>query len=77
MRPSEKVPTENLLAGMTVVPVSEKIARQAGALRNQIRPRKILLPDCLIAGTAIVAECMLLTFNYKDYPFVQIKFYHP
>lgn len=75
MRPSEQTATEALLAGLTLLPVTEPIARTAGALRAHAGPRKIMLPDCLIAATAMEESCLLLTFNRKDYPFPQLRFY--
>ena len=75
MRPAEKEDTEKLVAGMTLLPVTEPIARKGGELRNHARPRNILLPDCLIAATTLEEECLLLTFNTKDYPFPDVVFY--
>ena len=77
MRPAEKEDTEKLVAGMTILPVTESIARRGGRLRNDARPRNILLPDCLIAATALEEECRLLTFNEKDYPFSDVVLYGP
>ncbi len=75
MRPAEKEDTERLVAGMTLLPVTESVARRGGELRNHARPRNILLPDCLIAATALDEECYLLTFNEKDYPFPDVVLY--
>lgn len=75
MRPAEREATEALMAGLTLLPITEPIARAAGTLRAHAGPRKILLPDCLIAATAIEEECLILTFNRKDYPFSQLQFY--
>ncbi len=69
MRPQEKEATENLISGLILLPVTETIARKAGTLRQQIGHRKILLPDCLIAATALEEKCVLMTGNRKDYPF--------
>lgn len=75
MRSSEKNSTEKLLSGFNLLPVTESIARQAGSLRNQQKTRHILLPDCLIAATAMEHRCALLTFNLKDYPFEALDLY--
>ncbi len=73
MRPSEEEETENLIVGFTIIPVTEAIARKTGELRQH--GRKILLPDCLIAATAMLEDCLLLTGNRKDYPFKGLKFF--
>lgn len=75
MRVSEKDSTEKLLSGFHLLPVTEAIARQAGFLRQQKKARPILLPDCLIAATAMEHHCALLTFNLKDYPFEALDLY--
>ena len=75
MRPSEQEVTEALLDGLTLVPVTETIARRAGTLRYHARPKNVLLPDCLIAATALEEGCLLLTFNRKDYPFGGLEFF--
>lgn len=75
MKPSEEAATETLIEGLTLIPVTEKIARRAGALRRQAHSRKTLLPDCLIAATALEEECLLLTFNKKDFFFTELEFY--
>lgn len=72
-RPSVKEATEGLLEGMTMIPVSESIARRGGDLRRSFTG--ILLPDCLIAATALEEGCLLLTFNRKDYPFPGLRFF--
>lgn len=77
MRLKEKEETENLLAGITIIPVDENIARKAGYLRSSIKNNKQLLADCLIAASAILNNCTLLTFNVRDFPFQEIHFYDP
>lgn len=74
MRPSEEKDTEELLSGLNILPVGDGIARHAGHLRKNAA-RNILLPDCLIAATALLEDCALLTFNRKDYPFKGIRFF--
>ena len=75
MRPEEKEATEALVEGLILLPVTETIARRAGALRRQVGSKKILLPDCLIAATALEDQCLLMTFNQKDYRFPNLLFY--
>ncbi|MBI2083226.1 MAG: type II toxin-antitoxin system VapC family toxin [Deltaproteobacteria bacterium] len=73
MKLSEAAVTEDLISGFTLITVSESIARRAGALRR--RHSRVLLPDCLIAATALEENCTLLTGNRKDYPFEGIQFF--
>lgn len=73
MRPSEEKQTDEFLKGFEIIPVSEGIARLAGNLRN--RHKRVLLPDCLIAATALSEGAALLTFNGRDYPFTGLSFY--
>lgn len=73
MRAAEESATEALVGGFTLVAITEAIARRAGALRARIK--KVQLPDCLIAATALEEECVLLTFNTKDYPFPNLRLY--
>lgn len=73
MRPTEEKATEEFLKGFEIIAVSEKVARIAGALRNH--HKRILLPDCLIAATALSECSSLLTFNRRDYPFDGLEFY--
>lgn len=54
-----------------VAPVTEEIARQAGALRRQyLRSHGLALPDAFIAATALSRGAILVTFNRKHFPMV-------
>jgi hypothetical protein len=75
MRPSEKADTEALIAGLTPLPVTEQIARRSGELHQKKDKKKFLLADCLIAATALVEGCLLLTFNKKDFQVDGLQFY--
>lgn len=77
MRESEKPETEALLEGLALLPIDEAIARKAGALRHRTKSKKSLLPDCLIAATALLKDCQLLTFNRRDYQHQELNFYSP
>ena len=72
MKPHEKEKTEAFISGFNLIEINEAIARHAGGLRNQYK--QIGLADCLIAATALKEDCLLLTFNYKDYPFEKLRF---
>ena len=60
-----------------VVPVSDKVAEQAGAYREIYRRKGIVLPtiDALIAATAILHSHCLVTRNRKDYPLPELDMY--
>lgn len=61
-----------------VINLNKKIVELAGKFRQEFKNTKgILLPviDTLIAATAILEKCQLVTRNKKDYPMPEIKFY--
>ena len=53
---------------MTCIPVTEAVARRAGALGRQWGRRTGDLPDLLIAATALEAGLELVTLNVRDFP---------
>lgn len=57
--------------------LNQKIAELAGKFRWEHKTKGISLPtvDSLIAATAILEKCQLVTRNKKDYPMKEIKFY--
>ncbi len=61
---SETVLIEALLSLFTTVPLDYKVAKKAGELRNK---SGVLLPDCIIAATAVTLECKVWTMNIKDF----------
>ncbi|MBI2039629.1 type II toxin-antitoxin system VapC family toxin [Candidatus Microgenomates bacterium] len=61
-----------------VLNLNKKTVELAGQYRQEYKKTKgILLPvvDTLIASTAILEKCQLVTRNKKDYPMSDIKFY--
>jgi predicted nucleic acid-binding protein len=54
-----------LLAGMDELPVDRRVAERAGLLRREL-PR-LLMPDALIAATALVYSLPLHTKNTRDF----------
>lgn len=57
--------------------LNQKIAELSGQLRWEYKTKGISLPtvDILIAATAILDKCQLITRNKKDFPMKEIKFY--
>lgn len=60
-----------------IINLSLKIAELAGKLRFKYRLQGISLPtiDTLIAATAIIEDCQLVTRNKKDFPMRELKLY--
>lgn len=57
--------------------ISIEIAELAGEFRWKYKSKGISLPtiDTLIASTAIIEDCQLVTRNKKDYPMPELKLY--
>lgn len=73
MRPNEEDQTKKLLDGLIHFDVSSKIAEFAGRMKFETKTHTLWLDDCLIAATAIMNECVLVTKNVKHYPFRALK----
>jgi predicted nucleic acid-binding protein len=70
MRPDEEEPTEQLLAQLEWLPVTEAVARLAAAFARVYRSgfSGIEDGDYLIAATAVAHEAQLLTTNARHFP---------
>jgi predicted nucleic acid-binding protein len=57
--------------------VTKETAELAGKFRWEYKKKGITLPaiDVLIAATAIIEDCQLVTRNKKDYPMPELKLY--
>ena len=57
--------------------VSRNIAELAGKFLKDYKAKGISLPtiDTLIASTAIIEDCQVVTGNKKDFPMPQLKLY--
>lgn len=61
----------------TVEPVDKEIAEQAGTWRQEYKGRGVQLstPDTVIAATAYLKDCCLVTKNTRDYPMPELQLY--
>lgn len=74
IRDSERAQIEALLSGFLTVPVDSDIARQAGRYRREFgQSHGVLLPDALIAATALQQGQTLYTLNRKHYPMAELQ----
>ena len=55
---------EALLSLFVTIPVDYNIAKRAGELKNK---SGVLLPDCIIAATALSSGCKVWTTNIRDF----------
>jgi predicted nucleic acid-binding protein len=62
--PKEKEATETLLAVLFRLPITEPVVQKVVELRQLHR---IKLPDAIIAATALVHGCILVTNNVSDF----------
>jgi|HubBroStandDraft_5_1064220.scaffolds.fasta_scaffold164535_2 tRNA(fMet)-specific endonuclease VapC len=74
-RPNERAQTAEFLAGFSILPVDERIARAAGYLKNHWarRGKTLWLTDALIAATAMEHDMTMVTSNSRDFPMREIK----
>ncbi len=70
MREKERAPTLDFIGACLIEGVTGEIAVHAGDLYRQYRAKGITLTplDCLIAGTARIKGCKILTRNIAHYP---------
>lgn len=60
-----------------ILGISQKAAELAGKLLKDYKTKGVSLPtvDTLIAATAIVEDCQLVTNNKKDFPMPQLNLF--
>lgn len=77
IRPKEEAVTHQVLSSLVQYEVTAAIAMRAGYLKNILARQgiTILLPDAMIAATAIENRLILVTDNVKHFPMPEIKLY--
>jgi predicted nucleic acid-binding protein len=77
IRPGEEQATQRLLSSLDIFPVSIAIAQEAGLIRSAQRRlgRTFSLDDMMIAATAILHGCVLVTDNRKDFEIPKIELF--
>lgn len=73
-RREEQRKVSALLGTMKRVPLSSAIARKAGEIR---RKHDVLLPDAIIAATALTVKAALTTKNSRHYRGIKVKVKKP
>lgn len=74
IRESERRSVETLLQKIPILDLDAEIARIGGRFRRQYgRSHGVLLPDALIAATAVKHTGTLYTLNRKHYPMPEVQ----
>ena len=61
----------NFLSKFEIISINEKISlRSMELMKNYSLSHGLLVPDALIAATALIRELPLWTFNIKDFKFI-------
>jgi len=78
VKKGEEMRTNQFLSSLTFFDVNREIANQAALLIRGYKAKgiKIEVPDAVIAGTCILNDLVLVTFNRKHYPIPELEF-HP
>jgi predicted nucleic acid-binding protein len=77
VKKGEEAKTDQFLKSLKILDVNWGIANKAAHLISEYRIKGITvdIPDAVIAGTCILHDLILVTFNTKHYPFEGIEFY--
>jgi predicted nucleic acid-binding protein len=78
VRKGEEEKTDRFLGSLRVFNVNTEIANKAAKLIREYKAKGITLdlPDAIIAGTCMLNDLILVTYNTKHYPISGLKF-HP
>ena len=75
---TERETVEEFLSFFEFSPITEEIAKKAGAYKRMFhRTHRLLLPDALIAATSFEMKIPLYTLNLRDYPMKDISIVCP
>ena len=77
VKPREEGKTNAFLEALGIYILEREIANKAGQYTRQHRTKGITLtlPDALIAATCILNDLILVTYNPKHYPLLNLKLY--
>jgi predicted nucleic acid-binding protein len=77
MKKGEEQKTDLFLGSLSVFDVTRQIAdRAADLIREQkVKGVTLDLPDAVIAGTCLLHDLTLVTYNTKHYPMEELKFH--
>jgi len=77
VKKGEEEGTDRFLGTLRVLDVNREIANKAAKLIREYKGKGITLdlPDAVIAGTCLVYDLALITYNKKHYPIRDLKFY--
>jgi predicted nucleic acid-binding protein len=74
MRPGEEDAVDALLGSLEAMAVDRTIAQTAGSLKRKYgKSQGLLLPDAIIAATAIAHDLDLVTGNVKRFRFREVR----
>lgn len=78
VKKGEEEKTDLFLKSLRIIDVNMDIANKAAKLIREHRAKGVTLdlPDVVIAGTCILYDLILVTYNTKHYPIPELKF-HP
>ena len=69
---SEIKQIEKFASLFELIPISKRVSFKATELvRDYSKSHNLDIPDSLIAATALVNNCKLLTYNIKDFRFIR------
>lgn len=77
--PNEMVATQKLVSRFVTLDLNADIAESAGEIMAQSKDmtRPLLVPDAIIAATALIHNISLVTFNAQDFEAIPNLSLHP
>jgi predicted nucleic acid-binding protein len=78
VKKGEEDKTDRFLRSLRTIDVNRDVANMAAKLIREHRAKGVTLdlPDALIAGSCILYDLILVTYNTKHYPISELRF-HP